>query len=60
MGLEPTVLPEPLYPTIRVSGVLKAMVSECSGPKERTPIIESFSILDMALAQLFAENSSGR
>jgi len=43
------VLPEPLYPTIRVRGVLKEMVSWRVGGNERTPKIESFSILDMAL-----------
>jgi len=36
---------------MRVRGVLKAMVSGCWGPKERTPKMESFSIWDMAMSR---------
>ena len=41
------VLPDPLYPTMRVSGVLNWMASLTEGLKDRTPEIDSLSILDM-------------
>lgn len=41
------VLPEPLYPTMRVSGVLNWMASRTDGLNERMPEMESLSILDM-------------
>lgn len=41
------VFPEPLYPTISVSGVLNWMASRTAGLKERTPEMESLSIFDM-------------
>lgn len=47
-----TVFPEPLYPTMRVRGVLNPMVSRLTGPNERTPRMDSFSILDMLAVAL--------
>lgn len=41
------VFPEPLYPTIRVSGVKNWMVSLELGANERMPWMDSLSILDM-------------
>ena len=47
-----TVFPEPLYPTMRVRGVLNPMASRLTGPNERTPRMDSFSILDMLAVAL--------
>lgn len=41
------VFPEPLYPTIRVNGVLNWIASLTAGLKDRTPEMDSLSILDM-------------
>jgi hypothetical protein len=46
------VLPDPLYPTMRVSGVLNCMASRTAGLKDRMPEMESLSILDMATTRL--------
>lgn len=54
-----TVLPEPFQPTMRVSGVVKTMVSPFSGPKERMPWIIMRSIFDMTAAVCDARSSDG-
>lgn len=41
------VFPDPLYPTIKVKGVLNWIASLTDGLKDRTPEMESLSILDM-------------
>ena len=60
-GISPhTVFPEPLYPTMRVSGVLNPIASRLTGPKERTPRMDSFSILDMFGCSTTSSTSSSR
>ena len=41
------VFPDPLYPTMRVKGVLNWIASRTDGLKDRTPEMESLSILDI-------------
>ena len=42
------VFPEPLYPTMRVNGVLNWIASRLLCEKDRMPWMDSLSIFDMA------------